>query len=256
MQAQTCVRRHPLRDGTLVEFDAAASFDELLAALARLLDEEAHAFAGPNLIIDVGSRVLGTDQLLDLEALIRRELGPRVLQIVNGEADDILREDGAGDGGAPASLRDGGFPPAAPAEPAAGRRDRPAVGRSEAVILRRTVRSGQRVTCDGSIVIIGDVNPGAEVIATGDVVVLGSLRGMAHAGARGRIDAQVIALRLEPVQIRIGPCIGRRPDQPPGRSLRPEVARVLDGTIVVEPLAGRRRRPAREPGSDRGEPIG
>ncbi|HEX6989941.1 MAG TPA: septum site-determining protein MinC [Bacillota bacterium] len=251
MQTRTCVRIYPLRDGTLVTLAAEASYEELLAALTQLLDEEKDAFAGPNMVIDVGARVLGTDQLLDLEALIRRGLGPRVLQIVNGEADDILREDGVappGESSAAEAPAPDGVRTAANGPSPRRRTGEPSAGPPEAVILRRTIRSGQRITYDGSVVIVGDVNPGAEVIATGDVVVLGSLRGMAHAGARARTDARIIALRLEPVQLRIGDCIGRPPDQPRRRGLQPEVAYVADGAIMVEPLLGRAERFVREAG--------
>ncbi|GAE88616.1 septum site-determining protein MinC [Acetivibrio straminisolvens JCM 21531] len=62
---------------------------------------------------------------------------------------------------------------------------------------RGTVRSGQLVSFDGNLVIIGDVNPGGEVCATGHVVVMGSLRGIVHAGANGNKEALVVALNLQ-----------------------------------------------------------
>ncbi|GFR36539.1 hypothetical protein TCEA9_23510 [Thermobrachium celere] len=43
--------------------------------------------------------------------------------------------------------------------------------------VKNTVRSGQRITYNGNVVIIGDVNSGAEIIAYGNVIVLGVLRG-------------------------------------------------------------------------------
>ena len=39
--------------------------------------------------------------------------------------------------------------------------------------LRKTIRSGQSISSDGNIVVIGDVNPGAEIIAKGDITVWG-----------------------------------------------------------------------------------
>ena len=251
MQSRTLVRRYPLRDGTLVTFDNEAAYEALLTALTQLLDEERDAIAGPSLVIDVGPRALGTDQILDLEALIRRSLGPRVLQIVSGEAADILREDSTtgvvGEGteaeadAAAAAAAPAGHQAAGAPVPAGT----PAGLASPAVLLRRTIRSGQRVTYDGSIVILGDVNPGGEVIATGDIIVLGTLRGLAHAGARSRDRGRIVALRLEPTQLRIGDCIGRAPDQPPRSELCPEVAYVAEDGIVVEPLLGRADRLAR-----------
>ena len=74
---------------------------------------------------------------------------------------------------------------------------------SETRFHRGSLRSGQRIEEDGSIVILGDVNSGAEVIASDNIVVLGTLRGLAHAGAKGNKEAIVSAGRLDTVQVRI-----------------------------------------------------
>ena len=74
---------------------------------------------------------------------------------------------------------------------------------SETKFHRGSLRSGQKLETEGSIVIIGDVNSGAEVIASENIIVLGNLRGLAHAGAKGNKDAIIAAGRLDSVQIRI-----------------------------------------------------
>lgn len=108
---------------------------------------------------------------------------------------------------------------------------------ANSLLIKRTLRSGQRINYDGNIVILGDVNPGAEVIAAGDIIVLGKLRGVAHAGAGGNEESIVMAFRLQPIQLRIAQYITRSPDSeeiaviPNG----PEVARVKDGLVVIEP---------------------
>jgi len=104
--------------------------------------------------------------------------------------------------------------------------------------LRQTLRSGQTVSHKGHLVIIGDVNPGAEVMAEGDVTVWGALRGIAHAGIGGNLDAEIRALRLQPIQIRIGHAIARSPDKPRVKFSRlassgPETARIIDGKIKI-----------------------
>ena len=78
--------------------------------------------------------------------------------------------------------------------------------------LRKTIRSGQSISSDGNIIVIGDVNPGAEIIAKGDITVWGILGGIAHAGSDGNNYARIRALKLNPVQIRIGEVFARRPD--------------------------------------------
>ncbi len=74
---------------------------------------------------------------------------------------------------------------------------------SETTYHRGSLRSGQKLEIDGSVVIIGDVNSGAEVMASDNIVVLGNLRGLAHAGAKGNKQAIVAAGVLDVVQIRI-----------------------------------------------------
>lgn len=99
--------------------------------------------------------------------------------------------------------------PEAPEVSAAGQ-DPPA--NNELTVLRRTLRSGDQVRCQGSVLVLGDVNPGAQVIATGHVLVWGRLRGVAHAGADGDRRARIIALQLRPVQLRIADAVARGPD--------------------------------------------
>ena len=77
------------------------------------------------------------------------------------------------------------------------------IGTSETKFHRGSLRSGQKLESEGSIVIIGDVNSGAEVIASENIVVLGYLRGLAHAGAKGNKDAIIAAGHVDTVQIRI-----------------------------------------------------
>ncbi len=107
----------------------------------------------------------------------------------------------------------------------------------DSILVKRTIRSGQRVKYPTNIVIVGDVNPGAEVIAAGDIIVLGKLRGVVHAGARGATDAQVVAFKLQPTQLRIASIISRPPDDDgAGKEVKPERAFIRDSSIIVEAI--------------------
>ncbi|MDP4180788.1 MAG: septum site-determining protein MinC [Bacillota bacterium] len=98
-----------------------------------------------------------------------------------------------------------------------------------------TLRSGQLLSFDGNVVVLGDVNPGAEIVASGNVVVMGSLRGIVHAGADGNKDAVVVALNLQPTQLRIGEVITRPPDEKEQiSSFIPEIAFIKDNTVYIE----------------------
>ncbi|MFR5190885.1 MAG: septum site-determining protein MinC, partial [Clostridia bacterium] len=77
------------------------------------------------------------------------------------------------------------------------------IASSETKFQKGSLRSGQKIEYEGSIVILGDVNGGAEVVAGENIVVLGSLRGLAHAGAKGNKQAIIAAGEIESPQIRI-----------------------------------------------------
>ena len=74
---------------------------------------------------------------------------------------------------------------------------------SEAKFYKGSLRSGQKVEFEGSIIILGDLNGGAEAIAGDNIVVLGSLRGLAHAGAKGNKKAIIAANIMDCKQLRI-----------------------------------------------------
>jgi septum site-determining protein MinC len=101
-------------------------------------------------------------------------------------------------------------------------------------IHRGTLRSGDHLEVEGSLLVLGDVNPGARVSAAGDVRVWGRLRGVAHAGQGGDRDARIVALQLRPLQLRIADAVARGPeDQPPPGFCEQAVLR--DGSIAIEP---------------------
>ncbi len=74
---------------------------------------------------------------------------------------------------------------------------------SETKFYKGSLRSGQKIEFEGSLVILGDVNAGSEVMAGDNIIVLGNLRGLAHAGAKGNKKAIIASEKIEAPQIRI-----------------------------------------------------
>ena len=99
------------------------------------------------------------------------------------------------------------------------------------------LRSGQTIKFDGSVVLMGDVNPGAEVIADGNIVILGALKGMAHAGANGNTACFVSALAFRPTQLRIAHIIATVKKPEKGDAVKASVAYAnQDGKILIGDL--------------------
>jgi septum site-determining protein MinC len=96
---------------------------------------------------------------------------------------------------------------------------------AEPLYLETTLRSGTEVRHPGSVVVVGDTNPGSTIIADGNILVWGRLRGIAHAGANGDQGCQIMALNMEPTQLRIADQVARSPEKPPNQ-VYPEVASI------------------------------
>lgn len=103
---------------------------------------------------------------------------------------------------------------------------------ADPLYIQATVRSGMEIRHPGTIIVLGDVNPGSSIVADGDVQVWGALRGVAQAGASGNQRCLIMALRMEPTQIRIADQVARAPELPPD-DFYPEVAYVTAGGIRI-----------------------
>ena len=103
------------------------------------------------------------------------------------------------------------------------------------VLHEGTVRSGDRLSSNGNLCIIGDVNPGAIVSAKKNIYVWGKLLGIAFAGKGGNKNASIASLYLNPLQLRIADVIAIGPKDKP-KNHYPEIAVVDKQTIIIKPL--------------------
>jgi septum site-determining protein MinC len=204
-----------------------APLPALLGQVRGLVDGGGEFFKSAQLVIDYGSRVPNVEEIVALRSLLE-ERGIRLRTVIAGVQAhrDLLRSWGyvplrvvSNDD---AETRDDPPPPHLEGERAA-------------LYVRRTLRSGSAVRTDGDILVLGDVNAGAEVVAGGDVIVWGAIRGTVHAGMDGDFGSIICALRFTPTQLRIANIYARPPDQRPGQTDVPMLARIHNGEIVVEP---------------------
>ena len=100
--------------------------------------------------------------------------------------------------------------------------------------IKKTIRGGQSVDYPGNIIIIGDINSGAEVSAGGNIIVLGSIKGHVRAGTGGNKKSIIAAFFMQPELMQISDILTISPDDGLKPSY-PEVAKIKDGYIVVEP---------------------
>ena len=75
---------------------------------------------------------------------------------------------------------------------------------SEGQFYRGTLKNGQVLETESSIVILGDVYPGSAIISAKDIIVVGGLFGEAYAGGNGRPGHYITALEMAPEKLKIG----------------------------------------------------
>lgn len=209
------------RSGMLLTLEPGYAWAQVMEALSARLAESPSFFQRSVLSIDTRRRALLPAEMGELRALF-------------APYEMTFKEVGSDELNDPRVLPSGARRPPPARKTSSELAIRPGQDVQNALITRRTVRSGQRLHYESSVVIMGDVNAGAEVIAGGDVFVWGALRGTVHAGYPGNEEAVVCALMLAPVQLRIGNRASRPPedDLPPPQT--PEIASVKEGQIVVE----------------------
>ena len=214
-----------IRDGLLVTLEG-GDWNHLLAELEDRLDKAANFFTGARVALQVGPLTLSAAEIAAARDLLARKAITLWAVVSESATTQEAARQLELDTVLPSHTSEVNK---STEEPAAESAD------LLALLVHRTLRSGQALRHVGHVVLIGDVNPGAEIVASGDVVVWGKLRGTVHAGAMGDESRVVCALELAPTQLRIGSLVARSPDERRRRRVRPEMACVSHGRIVVEP---------------------
>jgi septum site-determining protein MinC len=214
-----------IREGLLVTLGD-GEWPDMRSLLLETIDQQVDFFRGGKLYIDVGSQILHAAEL----GRLRDELSERGLSLWGVLSFSPTTEQTAQILGMATRLSKPSVSPSYRAEASSKTH---AQDGEDAVLLRRTLRSGFRIQHEGHIIIVGDVNPGAEISAGGSIIVWGKLRGNVHAGMNGDELALVCALDLNPTQIRIADYAGVV-HQRRGKS-QPEMAHLKDSHVVIEP---------------------
>ena len=201
------------KGGLELVINESVDFTSLLEQLKEKLESAAHFFTG-----NAGVKVVADSNSLTGDE--RRQLINLLADYGLALYDQTVPPNLAGSTG---SL-DGEIPVEYRQEPAGGK----------ILIVSRMLRGGQRIMFNGSVIIMGDVNPGAEIIAGGSITIKGTCRGVAHAGANGDQLATITADKLIAGQLRIAGMIARAPDNQDNPTCR-ETARIVRGIVVIEP---------------------
>jgi septum site-determining protein MinC len=172
---KSCINVSQKKDLVVIKINEDAKYEDIIKDMKHKVIQLKKLYKDEKTPIEVVGKVLKNKEIAEIEKIIK--------EVLDVEVDfDMPRELGL------SNIR---------------RTFATEISTSETKFHHGSLRSGQRIEEDGSIVILGDVNSGAEVIASENIVVLGTLRGLAHAGAKGNKEAIISAGRLDTAQMRI-----------------------------------------------------
>ena len=198
--------------GMTVILDPELPFDELLDAIGKKFRESARFWGSVQMTLTLEGRELTAAQEFAIVDTITKNSQIEVLCLLDTDAERIERcEKALNDKLMELNSQTGQF-------------------------YRGTLKRGDCLESEASIVIIGNVDHGARVTAKGNVIVLGELKGTVTAGVSGNPQAVVMALDMAPLQIRIGDLSSRFNERNKRLGRGPMIALVEDGAIVMRSL--------------------
>ena len=198
--------------GMTVILDPDLPFGELLEAIGKKFRESARFWGSVQMTLTLEGRELTAAQEFAIVDTITKNSQIEVLCLLDTDAERIERcEKALNDKLMELNSQTGQF-------------------------YRGTLKRGDCLESEASIVIIGNVDHGARVTAKGNVIVLGELKGTVTAGVSGNPQAVVLALDMAPLQIRIGDLSSRFNERNKRLGRGPLIALVEDGAIVMRSL--------------------
>ena len=199
------------RDGinTTIYMNRFACFEDMLKMLLKKLSKGKHFYKGTTLILKIDLNLINKKELEIIKNALLTEIEIKaiVLEDIEKEVEKVQEKETRVFSG---------------------------VYEGKTKFIRKTIRGGQSISYQGNIVIIGDINSGAEIYADGNVIVLGVIKGKVSAGTNGNTKAVIAAFLLQPEILKIANVIAMSPDDVE-KPTYPELARIKDGAIIVEP---------------------
>ncbi|MDI6906721.1 MAG: septum site-determining protein MinC [Thermoanaerobacterales bacterium] len=193
----------------LVIYLPPADFEDIKANLHQKLEQARGFFRGARFTFRPAAAPIPVEQQQELEQLVSRY----GLIPIKDKPRTVARP-------VPVAGKAPAFPGLPDAEPA--------------VLVDRSLRSGQDVRCDhGHVVVLGDIHPGARVDAAGSILVMGRCTGTVRAGTVGDPEAVVVALGFGSPMLSIAGVLADDLHTSPG-SQTLHTARLKDGKVVLE----------------------
>lgn len=204
------------QNGLSVYLDETLEFQTLLEEVAYKFKESEHFFSGAKLALSLEGRSLSTEEERSIVDTIVKSSHLNIVCLVgkNEETNQLFLRAIQQTSKSDDAANDGQF-------------------------YRGTLKNGQMLETEKSIIVLGDVNPGASIISNKDIIILGGLYGEAYAGGCGEEGHFVVALEMSPEKLKIGDFKYKSTEKSKWSirpKVQPKIAYVKNNRVITEPL--------------------
>lgn len=202
------------KGGIAVYLDECLAFEQLLIEVSEKFRDGARFFGEARVAVSFEGRTLSGEEENALVDAISSNTGLHIICVVGKDPEKEAKLKEAAE---------------------AFERYFPRAGQNDAQFYRGNLNNGQILETEGSIVIIGDVQPGCSVISARDIIVIGRLLGNAYAGGDMEEGHFIVALEMAPQKCKIGAFKYKTKErsrwQPRVKKSQPQIAVVENGEV-------------------------
>lgn len=166
-------------NGISIHLDSAADFTDILNEVAEKFQFSRKFFKDAKVAISIGGRTLSAEEERQIVQAISSNSDLKVICLMGNDEEtesSFLK---------------------------AIKQTDMITGEANVRFLRGSLKDGDVIESEGSVVIVGDVVAGSSVIAGKDVIIIGSLEGEVYAGTDGDENHFIFSLKMEPQKCKI-----------------------------------------------------
>lgn len=207
-----------LKHGITLILNPDIPFNELIFFIKNKFSNMAKFFGNSKLILRIEGRALSNEELIAIIKAIEDNTEIDILYIDEGD-----------------NLRD---------KRMVGLTDRFYFEKIDqnAKIITENLKSGDTVTSETSLIILGDIKKNSSAVARGNIIVYGSIEGECYAGYDKNPNAYIVSMDIDSDEINIGGTLGKASYERKKKIfshsdfLEPLITYIYDNEIHTEPL--------------------
>jgi septum site-determining protein MinC len=200
------------QNGISVNLDPEASFEEILSELARKFDRSARFWGRAAMMLTICGRPMTPREEMEIVNVISEHSELEILGLIEADSESMKKTESA------------------------FRRKYMEINNLTGMFHYGSVKSGEIISVEPSIIVVGDVYEGALIESSGSIVVLGELAGTAKAGCCGNDDSVIVSFLLNTEDVSINGVTPKSAGFRMKKTHAPAAVTMENGTFSVKPV--------------------